>query len=545
MTQHRKPLRALCHAALFAAAAVGALCLAARPDGYAADKSDQAPKAAAAPLDFVPADAVAVVSIRVGDIWNHPAVKAVVEKQGKDLAPLKEFSRSFGVAPDAVERFTMVEESARGPEQEFVALTTTQPYDKKAVLAAVASSAREQQAGDHSIYVGDRGRSLCFLDAHTILYANPDELQSYLKRPPVKDGPLAPLLKLASEKHVVVAGLDAAAVAAAAPKGGEMPEWLKPLLKAQVATLTVDLDGQVKAEAKATFANEADAKAGAAGANDALDVIRGQFVQAVKELTKDDDAPKMAALLKDAQAALREVKAEQKGTAVEIAASLKLDPDATPGAVAEAVEKVQKAAKRMVMVNDFKQLALATINYADSYGGKMPAAAITDKNGKPLLSWRVAILPYIEQDNLYKQFKLDEPWDSENNKKLLERMPTTFAPSDSEAFKKHETFYQAFVGQGSVFEPGVQIRYPASITDGTSQTILFVEAAKSVPWTKPEDVAFDQGKLLPKVGGLSKGGFVAAFCDGSVRFLPTTLKEETLHALVTRSGGEVIPDLDK
>src|SRR5437588_2254170 len=98
-------------AALFTAVAAGALWLAARPDGYAADKGDA--KAAADPLDFVSADAVALFSVRVADIWNHPAFKAVMEKQGKDLAPLQEFSRSFGVAPDAVERFTLVQQSLK------------------------------------------------------------------------------------------------------------------------------------------------------------------------------------------------------------------------------------------------------------------------------------------------------------------------------------------------------------------------------------------------------------------------------------------------
>src|SRR5258708_31104133 len=106
--------------------------------------------------------------------------------------------------------------------------------------------------------------------------------------------------------------------------------------------------------------------------------------------------------------------------------------------------------------------------------------AVYDKSGKPLLSWRVAILPYIMQEDLYEQSRRDEPWDSENNKKLIDKMPSQFDSLDSEASKKYETFFQGFVGKGSVFEEGAVLRYPASITDGTSNTILFVEAAKSV-----------------------------------------------------------------
>jgi prepilin-type processing-associated H-X9-DG protein len=151
----------------------------------------------------------------------------------------------------------------------------------------------------------------------------------------------------------------------------------------------------------------------------------------------------------------------------------------------------------------------------------------------------VLVLPYIEQDALYKEFHLDEPWDSDHNKKLLEKMPPLFAGTDEAARKEHETHYQTFVGKGAIFDgkKGVKI---TDITDGTSNTIMLVEAKKAVPWTKPEDVPFDAGKLVPKLGGLFDGIFNAAFADGSVRSLPLTIKEEKLRALITRNGGEVI-----
>jgi Protein of unknown function (DUF1559) len=553
MTHPRRSFAALAPTALFAAVAAAALYLATQPIGYAADKSDP-PKVVTGSLDFVPADAVAVISVRVADIWNHPAVKAVLEKQ-KDLPePLREVSTRFGVHPEDVERVTIIEESARGPGQELVGVTMLKPYNRRAVLGAAAPDAKEKDVGARSFYDNPSGPSVCLIDDRTLLFGASEALQSYLKHAPAKEGPLASVLKLALEKHVVVAGIDAEAVAASAPKGGQVPEWLRPLLKARLATLTVDLDDQVRVSGRVTFAKESDAQEGAAGLNDALDLARGGFVQAAKELTRDDDAPKLAALLKDVQAALRAAKAEQKGTMVEVETSLKIDNGATTAALAEGVEKVQKAAKRMLISNDLKLLALSVHNYSDTFNGRMPAAAIYDKNGKPLLSWRVTILPYIEQFPLYNEFHLDEPWDSDHNKKLLEKMPTTFAPPDSQAFKDHETFLQAFVGKGTVFEspaapkPGPApngLRLAADITDGTSNTILFVEAAKSVPWTKPEDIPFDSGKLLPKVGGLSKGGFMVALCDGSVRFFPLTIKEDNLRAWITRNGGEISEDPEK
>ena len=154
------------------------------------------------------------------------------------------------------------------------------------------------------------------------------------------------------------------------------------------------------------------------------------------------------------------------------------------------------------------------------------------------------LLPYIEEGKLYTQFHLDEPWDSDHNKKLLEKMPTTFAPPDSQAFKDHETHFQALVGKDTVFEkPGLSI--PRDIPDGLSQTILFVEAKTAVPWTKPEDIALDDGKLLPKLGDLSDGRFMAALCDGSVHIFHLTIKEDALRIWATRNNGQVRPDPDK
>src|SRR6516165_5495577 len=104
-----------------------------------------------------------------------------------------------------------------------------------------------------------------------------------------------------------------------------------------------------------------------------------------------------------------------------------------------------------------------------------------------MLSWRVMILPYIEQQNLYNQFHLNEPWDSEHNKKLLARMPVVYAsPQDDRAVKEHSTYYQGFYGKSAFFEGKQGVRYPAAFTDGTSNTIMVVEASKAVPWTKPE-----------------------------------------------------------
>src|SRR5262249_31943352 len=137
--------------------------------------------------------------------------------------------------------------------------------------------------------------------------------------------------------------------------------------------------------------------------------------------------------------------------------------------------------------------------------------AIYSKDGKPLLSWRVAVLPYLEQVPLYRKFKLDEPWDSPHNKALLKYMPPSFiSPEEQPSSEPYTTDYQVFVGNsgpvGPVFEPGAQfqMRLGSGIPDGNSSTFLVVEASPAVPWTKPEDLAYAPAHP-PQAGGSLQG----------------------------------------
>ena len=211
------------------------------------------------------------------------------------------------------------------------------------------------------------------------------------------------------------------------------------------------------------------------------------------------------------------------------------------GLLLPAVQKVREAAQRTNSINNLKQIALAMWNYDSVYQG-FPAAAICDKKtGKPLLSWRVSILPFIEEKALYKQFKMDEPWDSEHNLKLAKNMPKIYFHPKANKPGDDKTHYRLFYGKGAAFELNKTTQIN-NITDGTSNTLMVVEAEEPVVWTNPNDLAFDPTKALPKMLSID-GKFSAAYCDGSVRSFKVPIDQEILKLLIQRNDGKVIPQV--
>lgn len=199
-------------------------------------------------------------------------------------------------------------------------------------------------------------------------------------------------------------------------------------------------------------------------------------------------------------------------------------------------------------MNNLKQIAIALHGYHEAHCG-LPPAEHRDKNGKPLLSWRVLLLPYLERQELFKQFHMDEPWDSPHNLQLLPEMPMVFAPTGAVEAPPHSTFLQVFVGKGTAFEQGGFVM-PDDFPDGTANTLVVVEAGIPVPWTKPADLPYDKDQPLPELGGVFKRqigfsikparihGLHTLLADGSVRFFPGEPEEPRLRALITRNGNE-------
>jgi len=209
-----------------------------------------------------------------------------------------------------------------------------------------------------------------------------------------------------------------------------------------------------------------------------------------------------------------------------------------------AVDTLEEAARaRQVAMTQMRHFGLGMHSYHQEHKS-FPPPALVDGDGKPLLSWRVALLPYLEDDykDLYGQFHLDEAWDSEHNKPLIAKMPAIYRCPRSKKADSGMTVYQVPRGPSTVFAGPDGISY-RKITDGTSNTIGVVEVDENhaVPWTKPEDWTFDPANPPKGLGGhFPERIFLCLVCDGSTHAIPITAKKETLSALFTRNGGEIV-----
>jgi prepilin-type processing-associated H-X9-DG protein len=490
-------------------------------------------------LARLPARSLAMFSVRVADVWAAPLAGSMRDKLGKDFAAMvKDVETKTGLSASDVERATVVmKESPDAPHLLFLA--TRKAFDRKKVLAHVVPGSKEEKYGDETFLANEKGEAGYVLGDRAIVFGPKADIQTLIDAGKGKQtGGLTPALELAAKKHSFVVGINPAALP---PLPDELPaeaEPFKPLLKATSATLAVDLGEKTTAKLRIAFSGADETGAGLKAIEAAQKLALGLLDQGIKELSKDKTAKAIVDILQTGQKSLKAASFERDGSAVVTRLEMKID-QATAGAVAaESVLRVRQAASRLQSQNNLKQIALAMHNYHSTYGNFLPQATY-DKDGKGMLSWRVMILPFLEQNDLYSEFKLDEAWDSEHNKKLLAKMPKVYQAPTGKPKHPHGTFYQGFAGKGAFFEgkAGISI---ADITDGTSNTIMVVEAATDVPWTKPEDLSFVPDKPLPKMGGLySTPGFNAAFCDGSVRFF-STLKEATLKKYITRNGGEAI-----
>ena len=304
-----------------------------------------------------------------------------------------------------------------------------------------------------------------------------------------------------------------------------------------LVTLHINLTGKSKGSLLALAATLAD---------DAAATMLVDLAQGFLDLGKQslDEIPVPPVLSDDEKAAVkmvldmaRSATLSKDGSKVEFLVSVPKGLDNLPKLLKPALEKAQATAKAQKRLNNLKQIALAFHNYHDQFRS-FPAAG-HGAQSETALSWRVHLLPLLDAGPLYAEFKMDEPWDSEHNKKLIAKMPEIFK---TEGVKDPgKTAFHVFTGPGSPFAddkaPGL-----VSISDGTSNTILAVEAGPDTAeiWTKPGGLDFDPKNPIKALGQLTEEIFRVVMCDGSARSIPKTIKPDTLRKLIQAADGEPV-----
>ncbi len=515
-------------------------------------------------LGYVPEDAALLISIQPQDILNSPLMSEIGEQERMQLSMgLSMFELQSGIKPEHIERISIAlwpGQSSFMPPQAAqmgvpemdggVIIRFSQPVKLdtiKAKAEQMGQKLNEQKIGEITYLAIDGDEApvgMAMPNDNTLMIATENAMKVMLG--PKSKGELLSAIdgNTTDQTFALVARFnpfrnELKQLAQQAPRMPDAPDAndLAENLNGLMIAVDYDKNFQLKTKVDAKNADTVQKL------KDQFDKLREQIGQAkdgqmatLKDEFNEDLAGEIKTLANKVYDSLQ---ASVDGETMTVSLSV-------PESAQETMKKVQKfTAARFITQNSAKQIALAFHNFHDTYR-QAPFTSPDPDNQNTKLSWRVRILPFLEQANLYEQFKLDEPWDSEHNKALLEQMPEIYKVSD-DAEPGHTQFVVP-KGKGMAIDGDKKIGI-RDITDGTVNT-LFVVTVKpehAVPWTAPDDldVALDNIEdTMKKLGGV-RDGFIAAFFDGRVSTLNTeNIKPDTMKALFTVGGGEVINEED-
>jgi hypothetical protein len=528
-------------------------------------------------LAFVPAEAKMVLAIRPNALLKRRELRSLADKF-KQIAP----ARALQAVPiEDVDQLLAFWEGmpdfpagAAGapilPPPSGVVLRMTKPQEWKALLNQLLGSLREaRHAGQTYLTTAEpraAGWAAFAADDRTLVLARDDLLRELIEdrnAPPpsrpwdeawqkVGKGQIMLALETRWIRRRLAQGFPGAAGAPGqAPASDVKLDTISPLFeKAQTYALSLDTSEGLAIDLVAAARSDNDAKP-VADTILALLTFARNAVSGMRQNLRGQPIAAVEAVdwaLQAADNLFDKARIETSARFVHVQAKAPLNLAEGAELLAPAFTAAQTAAMRSQSANNLKQILLAIHNFAYANGGRVPAPVLYGGAKKSIpYSWRVAILPFIEQNELYKQYNFDEPWDGPNNRKLLDRMPSIYSypcPGGGATNPTHASYFvlAGEAGALGIATPGKGARGStfADITDGTSNTIMVIEARRDIPWTKPEDIPFDVNGPLPELGGFDPSGFNAAFADGSVRTISKMVNPQVLRALITRAGGEVI-----
>ena len=421
-------------------------------------------------------------------------------------------------------------------------------FDQKAMLSKMPPRNEDKTTTTiegHEAYVLADGMSLTFVDSKTMLLGPENTLKAMLS-PRTKNGEMKAQFAELYPANDIAAVVDLEPVDELVEEiAQQMP--MAPLIQ-NITSLAATIDMTGTSESHLNLDVEMTDKASAQQLNAiAMGGFQMMKVQALGQLS-GDSSPVGEEIVTVLTSLLDSVTIEAVEESVELNIPKVSDPEQILKDIAPAFKELvkgiaasQQAAARRAKSMPLRELGLAFHNYHDIYGGFpsycAPKSSREENKG---LSWRVYLLPLIGESVLYEEFRLDEPWDSEHNKTLIEKMPAIFACDGVE--KPGHTSFHVFTGEGTPFGSEEPIGI-ANITDGTSNTIMVVQAGadKADIWTKPSGIEFDPENQKAALGKLAET-FLVLLCDGSVRELSSEIDDAVLNRLIQHADGEVVGD---
>tara|TARA_R110002111_G_scaffold153375_1_gene220209 strand:- start:177154 stop:179835 length:2682 start_codon:yes stop_codon:yes gene_type:complete len=502
-------------------------------------------------IDFVPENALAVIALRPAQILTQDSMKPIRNLLKQDEIKNSKDAEIFGLKLKEIETAVVIILAPEAPVSslEFSALVlhTNKVIDREAAVEIKGGTIQVTQYKGQTYLKNTSGphpEIRLFLDDHTLLYTSREQDMHTMIDAMQKGGTRRWAKQWQSVMNDSVAGMIDMRVARAmvgdeparlaagnAPVLGMIsPIWENTDVVSFGLTINQNLS------LNATLSQTQNGGSVKATLDAVLTLARNMLSQMKQNQTGANVQERLAlmSLVGVAEQAMDSTRVTQKGEDVTLAAALPDDSDAQMVALlAPAIMQAREATRRAESMNNLKQIILALHNYYDVHK-HFPPAVVIGPDGKTPHSWRVAILPYLDQQALYDQYHLDEPWNSQHNLKIAKTLvPAFHNPNDD---KPANASYFVVVGKNTAFGAKAGITFQ-EVTDGLSNTIAVVEAKRDIPWTKPEDIPYD-GKTLPKLGGFFPSGYNVGFCDGAVRFISENLDQKTLIILLIINDGK-------
>ncbi len=462
---------------------------------YFSGLTDRVKKQEASAFGLIPANATFFLAVRPAALLESKLPARLLREldvgatEVRDLVDTVWTSRinlpRLGLRPAEVEEFVAVYTDE--PPRDWLAVQTRNPVGEDRMRKALNTNTETRYQGK-TLFVGPPVRfgsrtTLHFVHPRLFVLGPEGSVRAAITESRPSDGPLAPALRRTGGTALAVFAADAGDGTGASVTG------LSALLHLRRATLVLeDRDGRLRLSVSAK----------------AADPLQKGAVDSAFDLDVTADADRVAALI---------------------------------------LPSIRRLGAHTRAQNNMREITQALIRYAEANNGRLPPASLTDPNGRPLLSWRVAILPYLgpEAAELYKQFRLNEPWNSPHNRPLVARMPKVFEMPNVLVIREGTTYFQAFTGAKTAFPGREGLRYPAGLTDGTANTILVAAAAQPVYWAAPHDLQLTgQAAPLTLLGAFYGPHFLVGLADGTVKEVPQRIGATTLRAAVSPAGGDAL-----